>query len=48
MIQINPENMVRIELAPKEQKTILAHCHNIDRDIYDRIQKAHRFMGRDW
>ena len=39
MIQINPDNMVRIELTPKEQKTVIQHCP-IDRDIYDRIQNA--------
>ena len=37
MIQLNPDNMVRIELTPKEQKTILKHCQSLDRDIYDRI-----------
>ena len=40
MIQINPDNMVRIELTPQERKTILTHCHTIDRDIYYRIQNA--------
>ena len=33
--------MVRIELTPKEHKTLLQHCQFIDRDIYDRIQNAH-------
>ncbi|MCD6393666.1 MAG: hypothetical protein J7M40_09170 [Planctomycetes bacterium] len=40
MIQINPDKMVRIELTPKEQKTILKHCHSLDMDTYDRILNA--------
>ena len=27
--------MVKVELTPKEQKTVLTHCQNIDRDMYD-------------
>ena len=40
MIQLNPDNLVRVELTPKEQKTVLNHCQSIDRDIYDRIRNA--------
>ena len=40
MIQINPNNMVKVELTHKEQKTVLTHCQDMDRDIYDRIQNA--------
>ena len=40
MIQINPENMVRIELTPKEQKTVLQYCQFTYRDIYERIRNA--------
>ena len=40
MIQINPDKIVRIELTPKEQKTILKHCHSLDKDIYGRILNA--------
>ena len=40
MIQINPERMIRIELTPKEQKTILTHCQNVDKNIYDRIKNV--------
>lgn len=40
MIQLNSNKMVRIELTPKEQKTILKYCQSIDRDIYDRIMNA--------
>lgn len=40
MIQLNPDNMVRVELTPKEQKTLLKYCQSIDRNIYDRIMNA--------
>ena len=40
MIQINPNNLIRIELTPKEIKTVLQYCHSIDDDIYGRIQNA--------
>lgn len=40
MIQLNPDNMIRIELTAKEQKTLLKYCQSIDRDIYDRIMNA--------
>lgn len=40
MIQINPDNMLRIELTPKEIKTVLQYCHSIDDEMYDRIQNA--------
>lgn len=40
MIQINPDKIRVVELTPKEQKTILKHCHSIDRDMYDRIRTA--------
>jgi len=32
--------MVRVELTPKEQKTVLKYCRSIDRDIYDRIMNS--------
>lgn len=40
MIQLNPDNMVRVELTAKEQKTLLKYCQSIDSDIYDRIQNT--------
>ena len=40
MIQLNPDNMVRIELTPKEQKMLLAHCQTIDSFTYNRIANA--------
>jgi hypothetical protein len=40
VIQLNPDNMVRVELTPKEQKTILKYCQSIDRGIYERIMYA--------
>lgn len=40
MIQLNPNNMVRIELTSKEQKAILKHCQSLDRSVYDRIANA--------
>ena len=40
MIQIYPDKIRVIELTPKEQKTILKHCHSIDRDMYNRIRNA--------
>ena len=32
--------MVRIELTPKEQKTLLQHCQAMDSSLYKRIQNA--------
>lgn len=40
MIQLNSNNMVRVELTPKEQKTVLKYCQSIERDIYDRIMNS--------
>lgn len=40
MIQLNPDNMVRIELTPKEQKVLLKYCQSMDSDIYDRIANS--------
>ena len=40
MIQINPNNIVRIELTPEEQMTILQYCQLIDKAISDRIQNT--------
>lgn len=40
MIQLNPDNLIRVELTPKEQKTLLKYCQSIDRDIYDRIMNV--------
>ncbi len=40
MIQLNPDNLVRVELTAKEQKTLLKYCQSIDRDIYNRIMNA--------
>ena len=40
MIQLNSNKMVRVELTPKEQKTLLKYCQSIDRDIYDRIMNS--------
>ncbi len=49
MIQINPDKLVRIELTPKERKTVLTFCKGIDKSTYDKIiysvsrrQKWHR------
>lgn len=41
MIRINPDKMVRLELTPTEQTTILAYCHSLDRNIYNRIMDSH-------
>ena len=40
MIQLNPDKMTRVELTPKEQKTILKHCQSLDRNTYQRIADA--------
>ena len=40
MIQINPEKSRVVQLTAKEQKTILRHCHSMDRDLYERIRTA--------
>ncbi len=37
MIQINPDRLVRIELTPKERKTVLTSCKGIDKSTYDKI-----------
>ncbi len=37
MIQINPDRLVRIELTPKERKTVLKFCEGIDKNTYDKI-----------
>ena len=37
MIQINPDKLVRIELTPKERKTVLKFCEGIDKNTYDKI-----------
>ncbi len=37
MIQINPDKLVRIELTPKERKTVLTSCKGIEKSIYDKI-----------
>ena len=38
MIQINSDKIRVIQLTAKEQKTILRHCHSMDRDLYERIR----------
>ncbi len=40
MIQLNPDNMVRIELTPQEQEMLLTHCNTIDSGTFDRITNA--------
>jgi len=40
MIQINPDKIRVVQLTAKEQKTILRHCHSMDRDLYERIRTA--------
>ena len=40
MIQLNPDNMIRVELTPKERKTLLKHCHSLERELYQRIANA--------
>ena len=40
MIQLNSNKMVRVELTPKEQKTLMKYCQSIDRGIYERIMYA--------
>ncbi len=37
MIQINPDKLVRIELTPKERKTVSKFCEGIDKNTYDKI-----------
>lgn len=41
MIQINPNNIIRLELSNEEQETILAHCQALDHNIYIRIKGSH-------
>ena len=40
MIQLNPDNMVRVELTPQEQNMLLTHCQTIDSGTFDRITNA--------
>ena len=37
MIQINPDKLVRIELTPKERRTVLKSCEGINKNTYDKI-----------